>query len=113
MGPLSIKQTEFSFDIATLILYAHTSGVLLTFGHAYRDQETQRRLVETGKSWTMNSDHLKRLAVDFNFFIDGALTYNDPKIDRLGEYWVNLRPGNYWGGHFDAKRKDTPHFGRK
>ena len=59
----------------------------------------------------MQSNHLKRLAVDFNFFIKGVLTYTDPLIEELGKYWVSLDPLNRRGGHF-KNFYDAPHFER-
>jgi hypothetical protein len=59
----------------------------------------------------MQSNHLKRLAVDFNFFIKGVLTYTDPLVEELGKYWESLDPLNRWGGHF-RDFYDAPHFER-
>lgn len=109
---LSEKQQEFTKDIASLIVYADTIGIQLTFGHAYRDKETQRRLVDKGLSKTMNSNHLKRLAVDFNFFINGELTYDKERLKELGAFWESLNDKNRWGGNFKTFT-DTPHFERQ
>ena len=106
---LSSRQIEFTKNIASLIAYADMIGIGLTFGHAYRDKETQKRLVDKGLSKTMNSYHLKRLAVDFNFFINGELTYEKEKIQELGDFWETLHPKNRWGGNFKSFL-DTPHF---
>lgn len=106
---LSSKQIEFTKNIAGLIAYADMIGIGLTFGHAYRDKETQKRLLDKGLSKTMNSYHLKRLAVDFNFFINGKLTYEKEKIQELGDFWETLHPKNRWGGNFKSFL-DTPHF---
>ena len=56
--------------------------------------------------------HLKRLAVDFNFFVNGKLTYNRVTIAPLGDYWESLNPLNKWGGHW-KKFIDVPHFEMK
>ena len=109
---LSEKQQEFTKDVASLIVYADTIGIQLTFGHAYRDKETQRRLVDKGLSKTMNSNHLKRLAVDFNFFINGELTYDKERLKELGDFWESLNNKNRWGGNFKTFT-DTPHFERQ
>ncbi len=106
---LSKYQQIFAKNVALLILKAIELGIGLTFGHAFRDKATQKRLIALGKSWTMNSMHLKRLAVDFNFFIDGELIYKHPKIQELGDYWESLHPANRWGGNW-KKHQDTPHF---
>ena len=106
---LSDKQQLFTKNISSLIAYADLLGIGLTFGHAYRDLETQKRLVKEGKSKTLNSYHLKRLAVDFNFFINGKLTYDKHKLAELGRFWEDLHPDNRWGGNFKSFL-DTPHF---
>lgn len=106
---LSENQIIFSYNIADLILYANSLGIGLTFGDAYRSEYQQKEYVRTGKSKTLNSNHLKRLAVDFNFFIDGKLVYDKNTLQRLGDYWEKLHPKNRWGGNF-SKFTDTPHF---
>lgn len=106
---LSESQQEFTKNIAYLILKAITLEVGLTFGEAYRSEFQQAEYLRTGKSKTMNSNHLRRLAVDFNFFIDGKLYYDHPKINELGEFWETLHQLNRWGGNFKTL-KDSPHF---
>ena len=71
---LSSKQRIFTRNIGCLIDYAYSIDIELTFGHAWRSLEEQKRLKSEGKSRTLNSKHLDRLAVDFNFFINGKLT---------------------------------------
>jgi len=122
---LSENQIIFTLNIADLILFANSIGIGLTFGDANRDPDLQKlyyfgytiqgqtkeslKLVPGKvKSKTMNSNHLKRLAVDFNFFIDGQLTYNNTTLQKLGDYWESLNKNNRWGGNW--KFKDTPHF---
>lgn len=112
---LSEKQQIFSKNIAYLIIQADLIGINLTFGDAYRNDFTQKEYVRKGLSKTLNSQHLKRLAVDFNFFINGKLTYKYEDIKKLGEFWVCLNPLNRWGGDFNKNGKkdgfvDTPHF---
>ena len=108
---LNKEQFEFTKDVASLIVYANLLDINLTFGHAYRDKETQQRMVDTGKSKTLNSNHLKRLAVDFNFFINGKLIYDKHKLSELGQFWESLNEKNRWGGNFKSFT-DTPHFER-
>lgn len=106
---LSEKQIIFSLNVADLIHYANSKSIGLTFGDAYRHPYLQKYYIDTGKSKTMNSKHLKRLAVDFNFFINGKLTYNKSDLKCLGDYWESLHPKNRWGGNF-KNFTDTPHF---
>jgi len=61
---------------------------------------------------TMNSNHRKRLAIDFNFFINGHLTYDKTKIQALGDYWESLDEHNSWGGNWKSFL-DVPHFERR
>jgi len=124
---LSEQQSIFSNHIASLIIFANSKGVDLTFGEAFRSND-QQELYYYGKTVhpddgelvvinakkrtrTMNSNHLKRLAVDFNFFIRGKLFYRHQLIDEIGRYWVSLDPLNRWGGNF-TNFYDAPHFER-
>lgn len=117
-----MKLTEYQFiftkNIAKLILFAYAKGFTLSFGEAYRPQEMQEIYFNKNLSRTLNSYHSKRLAVDFNFFIDGNLTYDFADIKILGDYWSSLHKNNTWGGDFnnDGKQNgfvDTPHFEMK
>ena len=105
---LSENQIIFTYNIADLILFANSIGYGLTFGETYRTEFQQLEYLRTGKSKTLNSNHLRRLAVDFNFFIDGELVYDKKELQVLGNYWEKLHPKNRWGGNW--KFKDTPHF---
>lgn len=123
---LSQYQAIFSYNVADLILYANSIGIALTFGDAFRAYDLQKlyyygytiKVVDKGlqlikgkrRSWTMHSKHLKRLAVDFNHFIEGKLTYDKKKLQQLGDYWESLHPKNKWGGNFPKKKKDVPHY---
>lgn len=130
---LSEKQQIFTYNISCLIQYAFDMcGIRLTFGEAHRTwsqillnyfgYRIERagfigiKLVKSKKlSRTLHSLHGDRLAVDFNFFIDGKLTYDFDKIKPLGDYWESLHPKNRWGGDFNQDDiengfVDTPHF---
>ena len=121
---LSKHQRTFTRNIGKLITYAYELGIELTFGDAYRSQ-SQMFLNYYGKkitnnfgelhiedaqkvSWTLKSNHAKRLAVDFNFFIDGKYTNKGEQITILGTYWESLHPKNRAGMFW--KTEDTPHF---
>ena len=105
-----LEQHEFLKDVAKLIYFADQQGIVLTGGELYRTKEQQSIYVNTGKSNTMHSKHLERLAIDFNFFIKGVLTYKKADIQVLGDYWEYLNPKNKWGGNWDWV--DSPHFQR-
>lgn len=120
---LSQKQQIFTKNVCRLIAKADEMGIGLTFGDAYRSSD-QQYLYYHGltfikgvlssvrrKSWTMGSMHLKRLAVDFNHFLnDGKdLTWKKEDLQELGDYWESLHPKNRWGGNF-KRSIDTPHY---
>lgn len=106
---LSSKQKVFTFNISRLIQEAYRLGYELTFGEVFRTLEQQTIYVKTGRSKTMNSRHLDRLAVDFNVFRGGVLLFNDPTTRRaeiqaclaLGRFWLSLNTDNVWGGDWD------------
>lgn len=105
---LSNKQWVFLQDISLLIQEAVRLNIKLTGGELYRTQYQQERYVATGKSKTLKSKHLSRLAMDFNFFVDGRLTYELEDVKELGKYWESLRATNKAGMFW--KFRDTPHF---
>ena len=123
---LSERQQIFTQNIGKLITKADDLEIGLTFGEAYRTKSQQLlnyhgyevsgkggiHLVKSRRlSWTMNSRHLDRLAVDFNFFVNGRLIYDAAKLEPLGTYWESLHSDNAWGGRWDSK--DVPHFEMK
>lgn len=115
---LSKKQRIFSLNIAKLINYAFDNCIELTFGEVWRPLEMQKIYLANGKSKTLKSSHLNRLAVDFNFFIDNKLTYNYEDLKILGDFWISLNPANVWGGDFNKNNikdgfLDTSHFEMK
>lgn len=122
---LNKYQIQFTKNVAALIVYADLHGIELTLGEAYRPKSqvflnffgyTVVRGVnglelKKGKkiSNTLKSYHEKRLAIDFNFFVNGKLTYDKHKLKVLGDFWESLHPLNRWGGNFKTL-EDTPHF---
>lgn len=109
------EQNAFLSDVARLIVYAQSTGLVITAGELYRPQEMQEIYYKTGKSNTLNGQHQKRLAIDINFFkiINNkmVLTYQYENIEPIGIFWESLNVKNRWGGRF-KKLVDTPHFER-
>lgn len=105
------EQAAFLLDVAKLINFATEQGFVVTGGELFRTAEQQQIYMKTGRSKTMNSLHLKRCAIDLNFFKDGKLCYDIPALTPVGEYWQSLSPKNQWGG-FWKSFKDVPHFER-
>lgn len=117
---LGEKQRLFVPNIGKLIDFANKNGFQLSFGEVFRTPEQQKIYFQTGKSKTMNSRHLDRLAVDFNVFKNGVLLNAPADYKPLGEFWMALHPDNVWGGDWnrnhsilDETFKDPYHFEMK
>jgi len=119
---LSDHQFEFMKDLAVLIDYiANVKKYKITGGWLERNKAIQKILVDAGLSKTMDSNHLKRLAIDFNLFIKNIVLTNKRKKDltpeewdilsELGVFWENLNKYNRWGGFFNSIY-DPGHFER-
>lgn len=106
---LSDRQWIFLQDVSKLIQKAQELNIKMTGGELYRTMYQQKKYIKDGKSKTLKSKHLSRLAIDFNFFIDGKLTYDKDAVQELGDYWESLRPTNQWGGNWKSFQ-DVPHF---
>jgi len=127
MSNLTESQRRFTQDIGKLINFAYQQDLELTVGEAYRTRPqellyyTGRTLQSIGgklriikdrrRSSTMKSLHLKRLAMDFNLFKNGELTWDIEDYRQLGRYWESLDSKNTWGGSWETFR-DAPHFQR-
>jgi len=107
---LSDHQAAFLLDVCQLIGYCKYHEIKVTGGELFRTEYQQKEYLRTGKSKTMNSMHLKRLAIDLNFFIDGVLTYDKNKLENIGRHWQGLSEYNEAGMFW--KFKDTNHFQR-
>ena len=106
-------QSLFTQDIGRLISYTNDLGYKITFGEASRTKYQQRHNMIIGVSQTMNSNHLRRRAVDFNLYSSEG-RYLDSKEDYrdIGDYWENLDPNNVWGGSWTSIN-DPYHFERR
>ena len=76
------EQQLFLLDAVRLIAYATKLGFCVTGGELYRTTEQQEIYVKSGRSKTMNSNHLKRCAIDLNFFKYGKLVYDKATLQR-------------------------------
>jgi len=104
---LGEHQQLFARDFVKLLVYALERGYEIRLGEGERPVEMQQIYVNTGRSKTMNSMHIKKCAEDVHFFDGGVLCY--PK--EIGDYWEGLDPLNQWGGNWKSF-KDGPHFQR-
>ena len=108
---LSEEQAAFLLDACKLIQYATQKGFMVTGGELHRTPEQQAIYVKSGRSKTMNSNHIKRCAIDLFFFKDGKIIWDRKTISEIGDYWESLNPKNRWGGNFKSL-VDCPHFER-
>lgn len=114
---LSDEQWEFLKDVAKLIEFAQARGYKLTGGELERTRYQQAEYIRTKRSRTMESNHLRKLAIDLNIFWHGEYVGGMKWVDAqnackpLGDFWESLHPKNRWGGNF-AKIVDLPHFER-
>jgi hypothetical protein len=104
------EQAAFLLDFCKLIQHAAEQGYTVTAGELLRTPEQQKIYVETGRSKTMNSNHIRKLAGDLNIFIKGKVC-SAAEIRPLGVFWESLHPKNRWGGNFKSI-VDAPHFER-
>ncbi|MFG6485271.1 glycoside hydrolase family 19 protein [Roseateles sp. BYS78W] len=117
MSDLVREQSVFLLQVCELVKKASELGFSASAGELYRTPEQQAMHVRNGRSTTMASQHLKRLAIDLNFFRDAPdgrpLLISDVETLRpIGQYWESLDAANRWGGNW-TNFKDTPHFERR
>ncbi len=101
---LVTKQSKFAGMVAQLILFAHSTGLEVTFGEAWRPDEMQKIYFEKGLSETLTNVHGKRLAIDLNIFFNGVWLTKGEDYRKMGEFWEML--GGTWGGRFGIDKKD-------
>jgi hypothetical protein len=105
---LSDYQDIFLDNVALLLIFSKEKGFKRTGSYLKRDMQTQQMLFDKGLSKTLKSNHLRSLAIDLNFFLNGKLTYKKEDLQAVGDYWESLHELNRWGGNW--KFSDTPHF---
>lgn len=88
---LGKKQRRFVLMEAALIAYAYSRGWELSTGDAWGEEGDGRH--------KKGSFHYKRLARDFNLFIDGEYQTSTEAHEPLGKFWERMN--GTWGGRFD------------
>lgn len=109
---LRTEQELFLLDFIKLIPFAISKGFTVTSGELLRPIEMQEIYIKIGRSKTMDSQHIKKLAGDLNFFLLGEYVTKKEVLQEVGDYWESLSPKNSWGGNWNSF-KDTPHFERR
>lgn len=118
MATLGQNQEIFAGQVAQLINKAIEAGFGVRLGECMRTPEQQKLYFQSGFSKTMDSQHLKKLAIDLNLIVNGRLATAD-EIRTLGKWWEALDVNNRWGGSWRgqvesgaSKFIDAPHFER-
>jgi hypothetical protein len=105
---MSKLQEEFAQAAAQLIRQAAAMGYAVTLGEAWRTPQQAQWNADHGTG-IAHSLHLERLAIDLNFFRDGALISDGSKLKDIGDWWKALGPSYRWGGDF-VHLPDGNHF---
>lgn len=104
---LSEKQRLFCKLIGQLITWSFDNGYEFTFGEAQRSALQAAANAQTGAG-IARSNHLVRLAVDLNLFVNGEYRSDSEAYRPVGDHWKSLNPLCRWGGDFS--RPDGNHF---
>jgi hypothetical protein len=96
---VSKLQEDFAQSAAALIARAVTMGYTVTMGEAWRTPQQAQWNADHGLG-IAHSLHIERLAIDLNFFKDGALITDGSKLAEVGAWWKTLGPNYRWGGDF-------------
>jgi hypothetical protein len=109
------EQWEFLQDVAQLIVFIAKCNFVGTIGDAYRCREYQDMLVAKGVSWTYNSRHLSRLAIDINIFLNETpfVFAGVDAVIPVGRFWESLNEKNIHSLRRGDDGKDLFHFERK
>jgi hypothetical protein len=105
---MSKLQEEFAQSAAKLIQKAQEMGFTVTLGEAWRTPEQAQWNADHGKGIS-HSLHMERLAIDLNFFKNGAYITDGSQLKEVGEWWKSLGTSYRWGGDF-SHLPDGNHF---
>ncbi len=106
-------QWEFLKDLKMLLNFIEMKGYSATGGELQRTLEQQQMYVNMGRSKTLNSRHIQKLAIDLAIFDQqGNWLQDKNRLQMFGDYWESLNDENSWGGNWKTFL-DTPHFERK
>ena len=115
---LGEEQEAFARSVVGLIDQAYDMGYAVRLGEVQRPIEMQQLYVNSGRSKTMNSMHIKKCAIDLVLLLKGQVCTRD-QIKPLGDWWEEQDEKNRWGGNWrglvDQKKSnfvDAPHFER-
>lgn len=105
---MSALQEEFAQSAALLIQKAVQMGYTVTLGEAWRTQAQADANAAAGVGIS-HSLHIERLAIDLNFFKNGAYITDGATLSDVGAWWKSLGTNYRWGGDF-THLPDGNHF---
>lgn len=115
---LGEQQELFAKQVVQLLNKAWELGYSVRLGEVLRPIEMQQIYINTGRSKTMDSQHIKKLAIDL-VLLKGGNVCTHEEIKPLGLWWQDLDERNRWGGSWrglveagKSKFIDAPHFER-
>lgn len=115
---LGQEQEAFAHDVVSLLTEAWRQNFEVRLGEVLRPIEMQEIYVRTGRSKTMDSQHIKKCAIDLTLLKHGVVCTRE-EIKPLGDYWESLHVANRWGGSWRGQVEagkssfvDAPHFER-
>lgn len=103
-------QMLFSRYVVSLIAYAHSEGYEVTLKECLRTKEQQAIYFKNGNSKTMDSKHLRSLAIDLCFFKEGQWLTTFDQLKEIGFYWQSLSIKCRWGGDWNREGKQAQFF---
>ena len=103
-------QMLFSRYVVSLLTYAHSEGYEVTLKECLRTKEQQAIYFKNGKSKTMDSKHLRSLAIDLCFFKNGQWLTTFDQLKEIGNYWQGLDIECRWGGDWNREGKQSSFF---
>ena len=110
------KQQVFARLAARLILRANEIGYEVTLGEAWRPQVTADYYASKGTG-SKTSNHLNRLAIDINLYVNGVWLKNTEHHEPLGKWWEGQSSELWtcmWGGRWgDGNHYSFEHKGVK
>lgn len=83
----SKEQQEFTKLLARLLTDLILAGYNPVLSEVYRTPEQQEIYVQQGKSKTMKSKHLERVAADILLFLDGVYLTKNEDYKVMADLW--------------------------
>jgi len=102
---LADKQVAFQRDLRKLMDFIESQGMTFTIGEVHRTKDQQALFYQQGKTKSLSSQHLKKLAAKLcisNDVVDVEFSpiWDVETLKSIGDFWEALDPENQWGGYW-------------